>query len=191
MPARQFNYLVPILKYAQLLECWRMEVSNKKQPCRKTSLFFNVVKRARKYNVLRFLFLFRLAQYLHSKGGFPRAYARAMGQRLNRKYSVDIGLDAQIGPGFKIAHLPGVVISGYAQIGKNFLIRQNTTIGIKTLGRESYSLIIGDDVCLGANSCIISDSLKIRNNVTIGAMSLVTKDIPDGTTFYNKRVSTF
>lgn len=167
-----------------------MEVSNKKRPCRKTTLLFNVLKRARKYNVLRFLFLFRLAQYLNSKGGIPRAYARAMGQRLNRKYSVDIGLDAQIGPGFKIAHLPGVVISGYAKIGKNFLIRQNTTIGIKTLGRESYSLIIGDDVTLGANSCIISDSVKIGNNVTIGAMSLVTKDIPDDTTFYNKRVST-
>lgn len=166
-----------------------MEVSNKKRSCRKTSLFFNVLKRVRKYNVLRYLFLFRLAQYLHAKGGIRRAYAQGMGQRLNRKYSLDIGLDAQIGPGLRIAHLPGVVISGYAQIGRNFMIRQNTTIGIKTMGRANYSLIIGDDVSLGANSCIISDDVNIGNNVTIGAMSLVTKDIPDNTTFYNKRIS--
>lgn len=178
------------LKFDQLLECWRLEVSNKKKPGRRTSLFFNVIKRARKYNVLRYLFMFRLAQYLNAKGGVRRAYARRLNQRLNRKYAVDIGLDARIDPGLRIAHLPGVVISGYAQIGKNFFIRQNSTIGIKTLGEEHYSLIIGDNVSVGANSCIIADRLKIGNNVTIGAMSLVNKDIPSDCVFYNQRTAT-
>lgn len=178
------------LKFDQLLECWRLEISNKKKPGRRTSLFFNVIKRARKYNVLRYLFMFRLAQYLNAKGGLRRAYARRLNQRLNRRYAVDIGLDACIGPGLRIAHLPGVVISGYAQIGRSFFIRQNCTVGIKTLGQEHYSLVIGDNVSLGANSCIIADQLKIGNNVTIGAMSLVNKDIPDDCVFYNQRTAT-
>ena len=80
-----------------------------------------------------------------------------------------------------------MVITGSVKIGKNFFIRQNTTIGIKTLGLDTYDLIIGDNVSVGANSCIIADTLRIGDNVTIGAMSFVNKDIPEGTTFYNAR----
>ncbi|TDF81734.1 serine acetyltransferase [Pseudomonas sp. H9] len=172
-----------------LFECWRLEVSNKKKQGSRIGLISNIVRRARKDNKLRFLFSFRLAQYLNSKGGFWAARARKMQQRLNLKYAVDIDIGACIGPGFRIAHLPGVVITGNANIGRNFFIRQNCTIGIKTLGLEDYALNIGDNVSLGANSCIIADRLSIGDNVIIGAMTLVTKDIPSGCTFYNKRES--
>lgn len=171
----------------QLFECWRVEISNKKKVGSRTGLISNIVRRARKDNKLRFLFSFRLAQYLNGKGGFWAARARRMQQKLNLKYGVDIGLDAVIGPGLRIAHLPGVVISGYAQIGRNFFIRQNTTIGIKTLGLDRYDLSIGDNVSVGANSCIIGDNLVVGDNVTIGAMSLVNKDVPANCTFYNTR----
>lgn len=40
--------------------------------------------------------------------------------------------------------------------------------GIKTLGLDRYERVIGD-------------------NVSVGAMSFVNKDIPPGTTFYNAR----
>ncbi|MOA44951.1 Bifunctional protein GlmU [compost metagenome] len=79
------------------------------------------------------------------------------------------------------------MITGNVRIGRNFFIRQNTTIGIKTLGLDRYELVIGDNVSVGANSCIIADTLTIGDNVTIGAMSFVNKDIPPGTTFYNAR----
>ncbi|CAM3182826.1 serine acetyltransferase [Pseudomonas plecoglossicida] len=177
------------MKYADLLECWRMEVSNKKRTGRPVSLLFNVLRRARKDNKLRFLFAFRLAQYLDARGGLARRHARRMQQRLNLKYAVDIDIGAQIAPGMRIAHLPGVVITRHVSIGRNFFIRQNCSIGIKTLGLDGYALRIGDNVSLGANSCIIADRISIGDNVVIGAMSLVTRDIPANATFYNPRQS--
>ncbi|MEP9318657.1 hypothetical protein ABKS89_16085 [Pseudomonas sp. LABIM340] len=60
-------------------------------------------------------------------------------------------------------------------------------MGIKTLGLSRYSLVIGDDVSLGAHSCIIADELEIGSGVTIGAMSFVNKDLPAGCTYYNVR----
>ncbi|MCO7593673.1 MULTISPECIES: serine acetyltransferase [Pseudomonas] len=175
------------MNFEQLLECWRMEVSNKKKPGRKISLLLNVLRRARKDNKLRYLFWFRIAQYLCAKGGLRAGYARRLNQRLNLRYAVDIDVGASIGPGLRIAHLPGIVISGHARIGRNLFIRQNSTIGIKTLGRESYSLVIGDNVSVGANSCIIADQVRVGNNVTIGAMSFVNKSISDNCVFYNQR----
>lgn len=172
-----------------LLQCWRQEVSNKKKPGRRISLFFNVLRRARKDNTLRFLFAYRLAQYLDARAGLCRRHARRMQQRLNRKYAVDIDIGAQIAPGMRIAHLPGIVITRHVSIGRNFFIRQNCSIGIKTLGLEQYALCIGDNVSVGANSCIIADQIRIGDNVVIGAMSLVTRDIPANSTFYNPRQS--
>lgn len=180
----------PALTFEHLLECWRLEVSNKKKPGRLVSLLSNVLRRSSRDNKLRFLFSYRLAQYLDGKGGLARRYARGMQQRLNLKYALDIDIGAQIAPGLRIAHLPGVVITRHVRIGRNFFIRQNCTIGIKTLGLEHYALEIGDNVSLGANSCIIADRLRIGDNVVIGAMSLVTRDIPADTTFYNPRQAT-
>lgn len=177
------------MNLSELLHYWKCEISNKKKPGSRIGLISNILKRARKYNSLGFLFRFRLAQYLYSKGGLRRAYAQRMQRRLNLRYAVDISLAAQIGPGLRIAHLPGVVITGYARIGRNFFIRQNSTVGIKTLGLDSYALVIGDDVSLGAHSCVIADRLNIGDRVTIGAMSFVNKDLPAGCTFYNLRQS--
>jgi serine acetyltransferase len=170
-----------------LMEYWQCEVSNKKKRGSRIGLISNIFKRIRKYNTLRYLFMFRLAQYFYSGNRFARAYAKRLERKLNLKYGVDISIDAQIGSGFRIGHLPGVVITGNVKIGRNFFIRQNTTIGIKTLGLDRYDLVIGDNVSIGANSCVIADTLTIGDNVTIGAMSFVNKDIASGSTFYNAR----
>ncbi|WP_130907819.1 MULTISPECIES: serine acetyltransferase [unclassified Pseudomonas] len=166
---------------------WTLEVSNKKKPGSRIGLITNIIQRAVKHNSLRYLFLFRLAQYLYSGNAMSRSYAKHLIKKINLKYGIDIGIDAQIDFGFRIAHLPGVVISGHARIGRNFLVRQNTTIGIKTLGLEHYLLAIGDNVSVGANSCIIGDHLVIGDDVTIGAMTLVNKSIESGSIFYNAR----
>ena len=176
-----------VLNLDSLIEHLRAEVSNKKKRGSCIGLISNILKRIRKHNNLRYLFMFRLAQYFYSGNRLARAYAKRLERKLNLKYGVDISINAQIGPGFRIAHLPGVVITGYVKIGRNFLIRQNTTIGIKTLGLERYDLLIGDNVSVGAHSCILGDTLTIGDNVTIGAMSFVNKDIAQGVTFYNAR----
>lgn len=44
--------------------------------------------------------------------------------------------------------------------------------------------VIGDNVDIGAHSCIIGD-INIGHNVTIGAMTFVNKDVPDNSIIYN------
>lgn len=67
----------------------------------------------------------------------------------------------------------------YAEsIGNFFSCRQCTTIGNKSDYRDDERPIIGNNVTLGSNVCIIG-KVKIGNNVVIGAGSVVTKDVPD------------
>lgn len=82
----------------------------------------------------------------------------------------------QIGGGICLRH-PFSTILNAKSIGTNFMCRQCTTIGNKKSGDKDLP-IIGDNVTLGANVCIIGD-ITIGNNVTVGAGSVVVKSIPD------------
>ena len=92
-----------------------------------------------------------------------------------------------MGEGLWIAHPSGIVISAYSKIGKNFKIWQGCTIGIKGGDGEKF-IFIGDNVSLCVNSCIIGDAISIADNVVIGAMTLVNKDISSAGIYVNKRV---
>lgn len=102
--------------------------------------------------------------------------------KLNKEYAIDISADAVIGEGLSIRHFPGIVIRPGCVIGKNLIIRQNTTIGTKDFNNEGI-VTIGDNVEIGANSFILGN-LCIGSNVTIGAMSFIDKNIPDNHTAY-------
>lgn len=84
-----------------------------------------------------------------------------------------ISKTTRIGGGVCIAH-PYSTILNAESIGKNFTCIHCTTLGAKNNGRP----VIGDDVTLGACVTIIGP-VKVDNNVTIGAGSVVVKDIPD------------
>lgn len=105
--------------------------------------------------------------------------------RINRKlifkYGTEIELGARILPGLVITHHQGIVINGSAVIGHSFRIRQNTTIGITDNNPSNLpiSIKIGNNVSVGANSYIIADQIVIGDNVVIGAMSFINKDLPD------------
>lgn len=60
-------------------------------------------------------------------------------------------------------------------IGKNFIVRNNVTIGNNMSGDRHT---IGDNVSVNANSVVIG-KITIGNNVVIGAGSVVTKSVPD------------
>lgn len=77
-------------------------------------------------------------------------------------------------------HLNGIIISTNAVIGHNCTIMQQVTIGAKLPGDEEGA-IIGDNVLIGAGAKIIG-SIKIGNNVKIGANTVVVNDIPDNCT---------
>lgn len=74
--------------------------------------------------------------------------------------------------------LNGIIISYYAVIGKNCVIRQQVTIA---QNNNNEAPIIGDNVVIGAGAKIIGN-VKIGNNVIIGANAVVTKDAEDNRT---------
>lgn len=166
--------------YEQLKQSLMVEV----QKGGKSFSWSKTIRRAMKCVDRRFYFWFRIWCYLYQTNKYGlREYAKHRMIKLNRRYSTDINPNAVIGPGLKIVHFPGIVIRGKTVIGKNAIIRQGVTIGARNDIDEGYSQI-GDDVEIGANSCIIGD-LIIGKNVTIGAMSLINKNVPDNTVVYS------
>lgn len=79
----------------------------------------------------------------------------------------------KIGGGIVIAHPYSTVLNAES-IGENFTCLHCTTIGKKN-GKRA---IIGDNVTLGANCCIIG-GVRIGNNVQVGAGTTVVRDVPD------------
>ncbi|CBG89070.1 serine acetyltransferase [Citrobacter rodentium] len=170
-----------------LKECLRVEVIGGKD---KVFSWPRAIRHAWRQPHRRYLFWFRIYSYLYNKhSNLLKKIANSLNRKLIRKYNTDISLNAKIQPGLHIAHYNSIVITSHCSIGKNFKIRQCTTIGIQNQGRrsEEYSINIGDNVYVGAHVCIVADSIRIGNNVIIGAMSFINKDIPDNCTYYTRK----
>ena len=163
----------------ELKHCLHVEVMGLNE---KPFSWFKVCHSAYKKPKKRYVFWWRLANYLYLSNG---RYAKKLARRINRNlffsYNTEIELGTQIGPGLYIGHHAGIVISRRCKIGENFTIRQNTTLGLKS--DNSNTLTIGNNVNVGANSCIISDHIVIGDNVTIGAGAFVNHDIPANSTY--------
>ena len=83
------------------------------------------------------------------------------------------------GPGLAIFHTGDFIwVKGAAKVGKNCTLRPGVVIGQKHTGEEGQPVTIGDNVDFGIGVKVFG-SLKIGNNVAIGANAVVTHDIPD------------
>lgn len=168
---------------SELKEYWRSDFLRKKK-FKWRKLISKVVLNSQQSN---FYFWWRLANEMYIKGNKKHQKAAAQLQKsLVSTYSVDVMLGAKIGKGFFIPHFTGLVIPFFAEIGENFTCCQGVTIGIN---KESYSLKIGNNVFVGANSAILCGNIEIGNNVKIGAMTLITQNIPSNTIVYTERVN--
>lgn len=96
---------------------------------------------------------------------------------LSWNHNIYIKPKTKIGYGLYIGHHGPVIINPTTIIGNNCNLSQFTTIG----SNEGQAATIGDNVYIGPNVCIVDD-VVIKNNVTIGAGSVVTKDIPENAT---------
>lgn len=166
-----------------LYECLRREVmvSNKKFS------WFNAIHKAIKCPDRRFYFWWRVANHLYTTGNkSSKKIAIRINRKLRNKYGLDLKLGARISPGLSISHFVGIVIAAHCEIGENFYVKQNVTIGVKHNDQDG-KIKIGDNVSVGANSCIIGNGLTIGDNVQIGAMTFINKDIPSDSTVYNKK----
>ena len=116
--------------------------------------------------------------------------AQAIMNRITRFYNAVIPNQATIrGVPITPHGLIGIFISKQAVLGKNVTIYQNVTIGSnqKADSKNFGSPIIGDNVVIGANSCVVG-GVKIGNNTFIGAGTSVAVDVPDNSTVVNGKV---
>lgn len=112
--------------------------------------------------------LFGKLRYLYYK----RAYFKL-------RMKTGIHLDANVfGKGIKIVHPGYIWIGQSSRIGKNCTILPRVLIGKKRPGLPKPCVIIGDNCYIGTGTTILGP-VTIGSNVTIGANSLVVKDVPD------------
>lgn len=94
---------------------------------------------------------------------------------------IEIHPGAKIGRRFFIDHGTGVVIGETAVIGDDVMIYHTVTLGGKSLQQVKRHPTIGDRVVIGAGAKLIG-AITVGNDVTIGANTVVTKDVPSGAT---------
>lgn len=107
---------------------------------------------------------------------------RSMHLLLHAIVTVTVGIylprGATIGPGLRIYHFGGIVISPDAVIGRNCTLRNNVCIGTRYGSVDAPK--IGDNVDFGVGSVVIG-AIRVGNNCHIGANAVVLTDVPDNT----------
>jgi len=169
--------------FAELKRLWSLEILG----AGKSFSWLRLLRRAYRGNSAHFLFWYRLAQYLYvQESRMLLSLAKTINKRLIRRHCVEIMLGAEIGEGFSIIHPMGIVIYRGTRIGRNCTLRQNTTIG--SVEVDNQPIHIGDNVNIGAHTCIIGSGLRIGSNVKIGAMSFINRDVPDNCTYVTEKL---
>ncbi len=90
---------------------------------------------------------------------------------------IEIHPGAQIGKGLFIDHGNGVVIGETAEIGHNVLLYHQVTLGGTGNVSGKRHPTLGDNVVVGAGAKILG-AVTIGKNSSVGAGSIVVKDIP-------------
>ena len=104
-------------------------------------------------------------------------YWRLRYTRLTKRYRLEIP-PFTTGYGLRISHLScGGVVFSNCTVGNYLDLRQFTTIGNKGDNRHEEQPVLGDHVFLGCGVSIIGN-VHIGDHATIGAGSVVVKDIP-------------
>ncbi|WP_222936309.1 serine acetyltransferase [Pseudomonas proteolytica] len=171
-----------LMNRKSLKHYWHVEILGRDKPFS----WIRLLRRAHRSRQSHYLFWFRLADHLsRKKSRMWRSLAKGINNRLITRHGTEIMLGADIDEGLSVGHGQGVVITKQVRIGKNFMIRQNTTIGVDNKG--DAPIIIGDNVDIGANSCIIGTGIEIGDNVVIGAMSFINKDVPANHTYITEK----
>lgn len=115
--------------------------------------------------------LYRLMQWSTHRHLTPLAF---LFNKLNTVFSnCIIGCGANFGPRFVLIHATGVVINSAVRGGADILIEHQVTIGAE----RRRAPVLGDGVFIGAGAKIIG-SVRIGNDVRVGANAVVVDDVP-------------
>lgn len=125
---------------------------------------------------------YRMGQWLRTKP-FPvrlllKPFVSIQRHHLRGKWGIDIGPEAKIGPGFHIYHYGGIFISGDVVAGEYLTITHDITLGYSRGKCRQGFPVLGNNVYI-APGAKIAGSIKIGDNVSIGANAVIERDIPD------------
>lgn len=134
---------------------------------------FDLLKYYLRDSLIRFHVAFRMRQ----GSGLVKFIGIILWKLNRRTKSIVLSPHTSVGYGLYIGHGGPIVVNPTTIIGNNVNLSQYTTIG----SNHNKAAIIGDFTYIGPNVCIVED-VNIGRNVTIGAGSVVTKDIPDNAT---------
>jgi serine O-acetyltransferase len=91
-------------------------------------------------------------------------------------HHVDI-FAASIGPGFYIGHV-GTIYVGRTEIGDNFSVTHNVTVGMGASGGTRKHPVLGNNVWIGCGS-VLYGNILIGDGVTVNCGSILSRNVPD------------
>ena len=155
-------------EYKQYLQA---DLEAKKIPKYKWKYYFT-------FPILRFQRLLRKVEYYENCrtdiiGKLYVKYLRFRFYKLSLQLGFSMGTHV-FGPGLDIAHYGSVLVSDRSKVGKNFRIHSDVNIG----GKDGEVPVIGDNVYIGPGAKLFGP-IRVGNGVTIGANSVVNRDVPD------------
>lgn len=107
-------------------------------------------------------------------------YAYYIWKHRKNRQKCQLYIDPNVfGPGLYLEHPGFRRVSGYIRIGNYCVLLPNILSGRKSPAADYEGKCIVVANCYIGTGCNIMELVKIGNNVTIGAGSVVTKDIPD------------
>ncbi len=100
-------------------------------------------------------------------------------RRCRNIYGVELPYTVALGRRVVIEHQGGIVIHGACRIGDDCIIRQNCTLGIRSLDRLQDAPVLAERVNVGAGAVLLG-AITIGAGAQIGANAVVLHDVPAG-----------
>lgn len=91
-------------------------------------------------------------------------------------FGMKLDYTVEVGRRVKLEHFGGMIL-GARKIGNDVILRQNTTLGIRSVDDLKAKPIIGNNVDIGAGAVIVGN-IRIGDNCIIGANSVVYTSVP-------------
>lgn len=127
---------------------------------------------------------YRFSRWVHNQVHIPvirqilKAFCAIWQKLIEIITGMEIPNRAEIGKGIFIPHAGGIYIHCDVKIGDYCDLSQEVTIGVGGRGEKRGCPQIGDRVYIAPGAKLFG-SIKIGNDVAIGANAVVTKDLPD------------
>jgi serine O-acetyltransferase len=94
-------------------------------------------------------------------------------------YGIELPYTVRLGRRVVIEHQGGIVIHGLCAIGDDCIIRQNCTLGVRTVDHPADVPTLLAGVSLGAGAVVLG-AVTIGDHAAIGANAVVLTDVPAG-----------